>query len=458
MNFSKIIFQKDLYELTRQDLETFFTTEQEENAILEFKEGSTDIVKIHKEVAAFLNTEGGLLILGAPREKEHLTKKGYKVASGPLTPSSVRDRDVIMRSLGTNISPAPAGIRIHPIEIDNGAVYILEIQQSVSPPHQVSASGSYYLRMEREAKAAPHGIVEALFFKRQKPNLNVKFTAASSLRDPQLWIATFEVINESMFTAESLGVIFNIWGVKSVHSVTNLDNSEVENEHFRTEHRDTGGIFVKGLSRKYEVTYRPIYSHAYVDFTYYCKDLQSEHINVLLTPLQNSEIYDSKNNSKESEIMELNYRRFIESKKRDWENLLNPKGEVIFNEPITLAQREKLENHIGSNYTFPPSYRDFLSIANGFNGMIGANLITLYNFERLHTELKHINRNTIFNITDNMHGIEIGTYNTMGIAMLKTEKGKDVFGLISYSEYSGNFHSKTNNLYELILLASKNAI
>lgn len=57
MNLCKVVFQKDIYELRLDDITKFFTIEQEETSILEFKSGEVSLEAIHRIVAGFLNIE-----------------------------------------------------------------------------------------------------------------------------------------------------------------------------------------------------------------------------------------------------------------------------------------------------------------------------------------------------------------------------------------------------------------
>lgn len=83
MNLSRTIFKKDIYDLEIADLIDFFSVSQEESSVLEFKSGDVTLEHVHREVSAFLNTEGGLLILGAPIEKK---VGSIKVCQGDLRP------------------------------------------------------------------------------------------------------------------------------------------------------------------------------------------------------------------------------------------------------------------------------------------------------------------------------------------------------------------------------------
>ena len=86
MSYIKKIFNKDIDNLNISDLVTFFETEQEETSVLEFKSGDVEIIDLYKEITAFLNTEGGLLIIGAPREiKKTIGKTVVKTCIGEVT-------------------------------------------------------------------------------------------------------------------------------------------------------------------------------------------------------------------------------------------------------------------------------------------------------------------------------------------------------------------------------------
>lgn len=250
MSFSQIIFQKDLYSLNREDVETFFSQEQEENSVLEFKEGSIDVTALHSEVAAFLNSEGGLIIVGAPREKELEGKKGYKVASGALTPvTKIRDRDVIMRSLGTGIAPAPTSVKIHEILIEGGSIYILDIAQSHTPPHQVISSGKYYIRLEREAKAAPHGIVEALFYRRQVPQVNVIPVVTPTNKSGLELNVILELTNSSRVTAHNVGYTATFFNTLQIEQ-PNKQHVVIKGEIGEITEYLADRILVKGMELK----------------------------------------------------------------------------------------------------------------------------------------------------------------------------------------------------------------
>lgn len=218
MGLTNTLFKKELYNLTISDLEEYFAIEQSETSLLEFKSGDVEIDKINREVCAFLNTEGGLLIIGAPREQ----KGGSGTCTGSLTPTTkYKSVDSIIQSLATGISPSPIGIKGKHLDTGNGMIHILEIAQSINPPHQVSNEGKYYIRFERQAKPAPHGIVEALFNKRQKPLLDLQVAVDTNNIHPSVLCFNIEITNRSSVSADYPSYVIDINGKLNVFDPKN---------------------------------------------------------------------------------------------------------------------------------------------------------------------------------------------------------------------------------------------
>lgn len=166
MNYSSIIFGKELYDLTLNDLTNFFETEKEENLNLEFKsyppqgdhKGKESAVI--KAVCGLLNSEGGIVVWGAPVETR--IANGNTSAIGDLTsfPSNL-DRDRLINILSSNITPLPTGIKVKQITNPaNESLFIIEVQKSVGRPHQYD--NRYYIRLDGQTRIAPHYLISAL--------------------------------------------------------------------------------------------------------------------------------------------------------------------------------------------------------------------------------------------------------------------------------------------------------
>jgi hypothetical protein len=165
-DYCKNIFGKSIRELTIEDLEVYFSEVKEESEILEFKSGKGDFEgvfnnNILKTVSAFLNSSGGVLIWGAPEDKS--PERGMpKVCVGDFVPVKERkEKDQLINRISSSISYMPTGIRAERLEFNSGYVYIIEVQESDSKPHQLN--GQYFIRLDGQSKPAPHYIVDSMF-------------------------------------------------------------------------------------------------------------------------------------------------------------------------------------------------------------------------------------------------------------------------------------------------------
>lgn len=219
MELAEKIFGKDLYRITEGDLVEYFSTPREETCVLEFKSGEVKINAIFKEVCAFLNTDGGLIIIGTPKERK-IARAGRfpkRICEGELIPSVFRDKKWIESLINANIVPQPAGIRIQEIKATNGHYFIVDVPQSQNPPHQFLNDGRYYIRMEKEAKPAPHGIVESLFFKQVKTNLTAEVHIDASLTDQDVYnsiVVDFQ--NFSLVPAHEVSYLIRVLNIEAI--------------------------------------------------------------------------------------------------------------------------------------------------------------------------------------------------------------------------------------------------
>lgn len=219
IDYIKRILKKDINSLTLKDLEDFFKDEQEETNILEFKSGKVEINDVYKEVAAFLNTEGGILIIGSPEEKEISRGKHKKcICKGQLTFSRFRGKNWLLQKIMSNISPPPVDIKGFE-HIDNkGSLIVLNVPQSTTPPHQCCGDGKYYIRLDSEARPAPHGIVQALFNKRKKPILEA--AVHYSPKKEKLDEVEVRLYNRSNIPAEKIGIHIEVYNAVEICSNT----------------------------------------------------------------------------------------------------------------------------------------------------------------------------------------------------------------------------------------------
>ncbi|GAB4039514.1 AlbA family DNA-binding domain-containing protein [Spirosoma jeollabukense] len=177
-SFTETHLGKTINEVKVVDLITYFSTEHDESLTLEFKSFHQKEGDIrHKEngvlrtICGFLNSNGGLLIWGAPIG----TKKanGQKVFTGDLSPVEKHyTRDDFIRMVSNRIIPFVAPVQFRDIEIEAGKfVYLIDVPESEAKPHQFD--NIYYMRLDGQTKIAPHYIIDALFKQVKIPSLKV---------------------------------------------------------------------------------------------------------------------------------------------------------------------------------------------------------------------------------------------------------------------------------------------
>jgi len=219
MDLIKNIFGKVIKDLQNSDIEEFFSTEQQETPLLEFKSGKTEIDSICKEVCAFLNTNGGILIIGAPTKNKTLGKELY---IGNLTPTNLyKSKQSLLQQITSRIVPSPLSILVKELEYKDGKIFILEIPQSFYPPHQNTSDCVYYIRLDEMSRPAPHGFIQALFNIRQNADLMIDFKIIpykSTNKDK----FTFRLSNISKIPAKNVRLFVEFYGIKDLIDCENI--------------------------------------------------------------------------------------------------------------------------------------------------------------------------------------------------------------------------------------------
>jgi hypothetical protein len=163
-------------ELTYEKIQTFFDIAQYENERLEFKSygpGKTLdkwYLDLAIEICAFLNSDGGILIWGAPQEDKDSIGR---FAKGELTPiNPALDKEDLLRRIIGKIKELPNAIELERVPEPNGtgSIYVFQIHASEYRPHQ--AADVYYMRIGSEKRPAPHHYVEAMMKRIKYPRLN----------------------------------------------------------------------------------------------------------------------------------------------------------------------------------------------------------------------------------------------------------------------------------------------
>jgi hypothetical protein len=250
LGYSLRIFNKDLRALSYDDVVTYFQEPREESEILEFKSGQGDfegvfINNIMRTISAFLNSSGGLLIWGAP--KEITVEKGKtKVCGGDLTPLTIsKEKDHLINRISSAISYMPMGIRIEKLEKDGKFLYIFEIDESYSKPHQYN--GIYYIRLDGQSKPAPHYIVDSLFKQIKFPEVEgcINFSRFNFTHGDDIFIDIEVYINNFSPFINEKNVSYRLVctpGIFLDNNKATFSSDTIQLLHFGMPHRSTHSI------------------------------------------------------------------------------------------------------------------------------------------------------------------------------------------------------------------------
>jgi len=175
MDYSTNYFGIKLDDLQYQDLVNFFSAAQVESDRIEFKSYSTrgnfenQFQNIFKACCAFLNSEGGILIWGAPvgQVPAGQTEEVFHGALQPI--NQVLEKDRLINKVTDNITPAPNSIRVKILNDNQDYICVFEIQPSDYRPHQYN--NRYYIRLDGQSRPAPHYLIEAFFRQIRFPNV-----------------------------------------------------------------------------------------------------------------------------------------------------------------------------------------------------------------------------------------------------------------------------------------------
>lgn len=281
MNWARKYFNQQLEHITAEDLRSFFSSERFEDQHLEFKSGQVHKDKILKEVCAFLNAEGGLLIIGAPRELS-----GSNSSTGELQASTIPQADVLLREIYHRIEPAPKGVRVQQVKLDEGNAFLVEVPQSQFPPHQISTTGNYYIRDGASSRPARHHEVEDLFFKKRMADLQLEVELE---RPNDSVLVRLILSNRSTVSAREPAFLLQVWPVR-----------QAPQSKFEVRKLLSGQYLAKDQRWKEELRVPPQQPRLFVICRYYAQDveekvkavfLEIQHKKIKLLQVFNSEVH-----------------------------------------------------------------------------------------------------------------------------------------------------------------------
>lgn len=180
MGVIKDLFGKESTDLRIQDIQSLIDIKREEDHHLEYKDpqilGKPE--RLSEWISAFLNADGGLIIVGVcedkPAEKEKVSPRIHPTHMEFVRVEYTKERveQLIYSHIFADSKPI---IGVYPVRDDvdpSKALYLVEVPQGDNPPYQ-AGDGKYYRRLNATKYAMTHREIADFFGRRRKPLLTV---------------------------------------------------------------------------------------------------------------------------------------------------------------------------------------------------------------------------------------------------------------------------------------------
>ena len=205
------------------DVEAFIRNEVQESVSLDYKRSDaidrTKRREIAKDVAAFANSAGGMLIYGVV-EQDHLP-----VSIDDGVDHTVYSREWLEQVVLSGISPRPGDLRISQVPIDDThSVFAVMVAQAVRGPHILNNDGRYYKRFNFSSVPMEHFEIEDV----RSRSLRVPPLVSVDVAIEASFIACIEVKNTGPVAAHDLRFEFDPpvpWEAVNIHPRLLLDGA-----------------------------------------------------------------------------------------------------------------------------------------------------------------------------------------------------------------------------------------
>ena len=196
----RFLRKNDFEQITVSDLKEFISNQVEESLNLEYKairilEKLDEVAKV---VSSFANSDGGLLIVGVSEVKD----KNRKLP-GELTWDNdpKHDKEWFEAAVLNRVRPIVRGIRVVPLHSAEGTIFLVDIPQSMTPPH-MAPDGRYYFRRNFSIWTMEHYQVSDAFGKRARPILIPKVYVKGYDDIEGTFQISMSIINEGFILAK----------------------------------------------------------------------------------------------------------------------------------------------------------------------------------------------------------------------------------------------------------------
>ena len=213
----KTFFEKDKY--TIEDIQLLITNEAEESIHLEFKDARAlsksegKKKEISKDVSAFANSDGGIIIYGIIEEDHKASKINY-------VDGNIYTSEWLEQVINSTIQRRINKIEIQPIRIDGDiskTIYIVKIPVSDDAPH-ICIDKRFYRRFNFESVQMEEYEVRNSYYKKTRSNLVIcgwvireeKSAEGNLDSDYNIYECSAEIINDgdSVESQYKLGLFF----------------------------------------------------------------------------------------------------------------------------------------------------------------------------------------------------------------------------------------------------------
>jgi hypothetical protein len=141
------MIDKELEQITEEDLQKLITNEVAEGRTLDYKEklsvdNHSEKIEFYKDVSSFANAFGGDIIYGIAEDPEARTPKELKGLELESSDEQIAKlSDMIKDGIEPRIIPAP---KIQPVNLSNGkTVIIIRIYRSWTAPHRIHFNNNH---------------------------------------------------------------------------------------------------------------------------------------------------------------------------------------------------------------------------------------------------------------------------------------------------------------------------
>lgn len=163
----------ELDEYTKKDIDDLIQNEVEESTYLDYKDGRAldpdKIVEITKDISAFANADGGIIVYGVSENKVTHKPDNYAPVTNPKITKEWLEQKICLVRRKIN------GVLIFPIRVEgsaDGSIYIVKIPRSNNAPH-MALDNKYYKRHNFSSDPMEEYEVRESFFREYYPKLEI---------------------------------------------------------------------------------------------------------------------------------------------------------------------------------------------------------------------------------------------------------------------------------------------